>query len=380
VAGVVRVAFVSSHALPGGSERYLEDLLDRLQPEWIAGVVSLQDGWLVDRLRAAGRSVTVVSTPARLGILPAAWRLRRALLAQKPDVVHANGVKAALVAGVAMVGTGVPILWLKHDFFWDGPVAGITARLCAEVVGVSRAVTETFGTRLAHRVKVVPNGIRRVEADPLAGRRRLEALLGLEAADQVVLLLGRLHRIKGALQLIDAAPVLLARRPDAVLAVIGGEDPGEPGLLDELRARIGAFGVGDRVRLAGHQDDPLTLIAGADVLAVPSGPNAPGLRGEGFGLVALEAMAVGTPVVAYDAGALPEVLDGCGLLVPPGDPDALAAGVARVLEDPRLVERLVVAARRRAEERYDLNRVAREMEARYRAVTRRKAGHGADET
>src|SRR5262249_38543235 len=75
----VPVTFLSSHAQLGGSERYLELLLDRLGPDWVHGVVSLEDGPFVGRLRARGHPVLVLPTPARLGILPAAWRLRRLL-------------------------------------------------------------------------------------------------------------------------------------------------------------------------------------------------------------------------------------------------------------------------------------------------------------
>ncbi len=119
----VRVSFVSSHALGGGSERYLELLLGSLEPEWVAGVICLQDGPFVERLRSLGHSVEVVQTsgPGRASRCGAP-RLRRALRRQAPDVVHANGVKAALAAGLATPGTGIPVLWLKHDFSWDGPL------------------------------------------------------------------------------------------------------------------------------------------------------------------------------------------------------------------------------------------------------------------
>ncbi|MBA2794739.1 MAG: glycosyltransferase, partial [Thermoleophilaceae bacterium] len=104
----VRVSFVSSHALGGGSERYLELLLERLGEDWVAGVVLLGEGPFADRLRTLGYPAAMVTTPRRLGILPAALRLRRTLVGQAPQVVHANGVKAALVAGLAMIGTGTP--------------------------------------------------------------------------------------------------------------------------------------------------------------------------------------------------------------------------------------------------------------------------------
>lgn len=349
----IRVAFVSSHAQPGGAERYLELLTERLGREWVAGVVSLQDGDLVDRLRAAGQPVSVVAAGRRLGIVPAAWRLRSALLSLRPQVVHANGVKAALVAGLAMRGTRIPVVWVKHDFFWDGPLVSATAAMARIVVGVSAAVTEAIPGRLQGRVRVVPNGLPVVEAR-VAGE-----------PDSVVLL-GRLHPVKGALQLVQAVPQVLARHPAARFVVVGADDPGEPGYPDEVRAAIARLRVGQAVRMVGHVDDPLSLLAGAGVVVIPSGPNAPGLRGEGFGLVALEAMSVGTPVVGYRCGALPEVVGDCGLLVEPGDPAALAEAIVTALEDEELRGRLAECGPRRVREHFGLDRMVAAMQAVYR--------------
>jgi glycosyltransferase involved in cell wall biosynthesis len=357
---------VSSHALPGGAERHLELLLEGLGPEWIAGVVSLQDGWLVGRLRAAGHPVAVVPTGARASMLPAAVRVRRALRRLRPDVVHASGLKAALVAGLGLRGTGVPVVWIKHDFFWDGPLARFTAGLSRQVVGVSAAVTETLPDRLSDRVHVVPNGVPPVSVDRSAARARLRDLLDLSPSAPVVLLLGRLHRVKGALELVEAAPRVLERRAGVHFAVVGAEDPGEPGLAEEIRTRVDRLGLQSAVTLLGHQDDAVGLMAGADVVAVPSGPNAPGLRGEGFGLVAIEAMAAGTPVVGFAAGALPEVVGDAAVLVPPGDPVALADALERVLGDDALRARLAAAGQRRVAERFTAQRMVDAMRERYR--------------
>src|SRR5215211_7744255 len=94
----VPVVFVSSHAKTGGSERYLETIVGELGPSWAKRVVSLEAGPLADRLRAAGVPVEALPTSARpWGILRSARRLRRVLSRERPAVVHANGIKAALV-------------------------------------------------------------------------------------------------------------------------------------------------------------------------------------------------------------------------------------------------------------------------------------------
>ncbi len=92
----VDVTFVSSHARLGGEENYLARLLEELGPDWIAGVVSLEDAPFVERLRAMNVQTEVIPTSARApGMLRSALRLRRSLRRAKPQVVHANGVKAA---------------------------------------------------------------------------------------------------------------------------------------------------------------------------------------------------------------------------------------------------------------------------------------------
>jgi glycosyltransferase involved in cell wall biosynthesis len=364
------VTFVSSHAQPGGSERYLELLLGELGPQWIAEVVALQAGWLVDRLRTAGYPVAVVPVGRRLGLLPGAVRLRRELSRARPRVVHANGVKAALVAGLATLGSGVPVIWVKHDFSGDRWLTSVVAALCRQVVGVSSAVTAAVPGALSARVHVVPNGTRPVSVDREAARAELRGRLGLEATTPVVLFLGRLSRVKGAELLVRAVPRLRERVPRVQLVIAGERDVSEPEVADELPARAAALGVTSAVSFLPWQDDPAWLVAGADAVAVPSGPHIPGgSPGEGFGLVAIEAMAGGTPVVAVAAGALPEVLGDAGRLVSP-TPAALADGLAEVLLDPALQERFAVAGRRRVAERFTLERMAEGMRERYREAIR----------
>ena len=135
---------------------------------------------------------------------------------------------------------------------------------------------------------------------------------------------GRLEPHKGVHVLLEA----VARLDRATLRVAGA-GPEEAA----LRARVAELGIGDRVELVGSvgQDQLPDFYRGLDVLAVPSLPT-PGWL-EQFGRVVVEAMACGVPVVASDTGALPDVVGDAGLLVPPGDPEALATALKSLLED-----------------------------------------------
>lgn len=344
-AGRAGVVMVSSHARHGGSERYLERLADALGHDVVRAVVSLEDGPMVERLRATGWAVDVVPAGARLGLLSGAWGLRRRLRAERADVVHANGVKAALVCVLA----GVRPVWVKHDFSWDGPLARLIGLRCREVVGVSDAVVEVFRPVPRINVSVVPTGVQVPDVDVEAARAGVRALVG-RAQGPVLTMVGRFHPVKGHLDLLRATP------PGAAVLFIGDD---EPSAIEHGRRVRDAARASGAVVLTGR-DDALTLLAGSDVAVIPSGP-------EGFGLVAAEALALGVPVVAYAAGALPEVLGDAGVLVPPGDVRALREAIARVLADAELRERMVAAGRRRAATRFDHDRWVESMRSRYEA-------------
>src|SRR6185295_18528307 len=127
--------------------------------------------------------------------------------------------------------------------------------------------------------------------------------------------------------------------------------------------RAERLGVADRVQLLGDRSDVPDVLAALDVFVLPS-------RTEGMSNALLEAMAAGLPVVATAVGGNPEVVapDGSGLLVPPDDPEAMAAAVARLLAAPAEAARLGAAARRRVEESFGARAMVRRLEAVYTAL------------
>lgn len=166
--------------------------------------------------------------------------------------------------------------------------------------------------------------------------------------------------MKGLVPLLEAVAKLRTERPVS-LTVIGRPRPG--GRVDRAIERLA---LGDAVRcVSGISDEELARQYGeSEVAVVPS-------LYEGFSLPAVEAMACGVPVVATTGGALPEVVgtDGeTGLLVPPDDPGALAAAIARLLDDPALRRRLGPAGRARVLDRFTWDVTARGTAACYRAL------------
>lgn len=199
----------------------------------------------------------------------------------------------------------------------------------------------------ADRVQIVYNAVPR---SPLAqaDRAALRAELGLPLEAPLLVTVGRLTPVKG----VDVAIRALEHLPDAVLIVVGeGEQRAE---LEALAAPWG-----ERVRFVGQQpnDRALRFVRAADIFVLSS-------YTEGLSHVLLEALSVGTPAVATAVGGNPEVLaDGVnGLLVPPGDPRALAAAIERLLADPDLAGRIAGAGRARSAD-FDWERTVAQTEA-----------------
>lgn len=361
------VEFVSSHARLGGAERYLETLVGLLGAEWTRRVVALEHGPFAERLGA----VVLPTGAAWPSIFASARRLRRLLRRDRPDVIHANGIKAALVTAVATLGTRFPVVWVKHDFSYDGVLARLVARRSRLVVAVSAALTETFGAQPPANVRVVHTGIDLVAPDRAASRRRLFRVLGAPEPEAVLALVGRMHPVKGHDEVLAAAPAVLERFPRTRLVFIGGEDPSTPGYAARVRDKVSSAGLNDVVTFLGHRTDVIELLAGCDIAVVPSVRVNARMGREGFPLTGLELLAIGTPIVGYADGGLPELVGDCGVLVPPGDHHGLADGIVRLLGDAEFRDRLRRCGRARVRERFGLERWLEAMQDVYREAAHR---------
>ena len=294
-----------------------------------ASFVSPSEGAFLDRVRSEGFAVRVVPVA---GVFDVRALGRLAAASRGADVVHTHGHFAInVLSRVAGRLAGAHILSHMHiqNAFRAGRGRGAqivldnaTARLCSAIVAVSEA-TRADLVRQGYpesRLVTVHNGI---ELGPEVAPVRL-------ANGPTVMEVARLAEVKGQRTLLEAMPRVQAT------AVFVGRDLEQGGAYELLlRAEAERLGVADRVVFAGYRDDVPALLAGCDVVCLPS-------RDEGLPLVLLEAMAQRKPVVATPVGGTAElVVDGeTGLLVPPGDPEALADALNRILTDPSLARRL----------------------------------------
>ncbi len=333
--------------VPGGTGRYSRELARALAATAPAG--TRVEGWTAWHRRPAAARVPGVGGPRRLPLgrrsLATAWERGRGPHPRGAELVHAPTLLVPPRGRVPLVVTihdAVP--WTHPETLTPRGVA-FHHRMAARAAGSADLVivpTDAVRRELARvldlgdRVRVVGEGVSAdLRLPPDAAARA--ARLGLPPGGYL-LTLATLEPRKG----LDVALAALTEPagPDLPLLVVGqpgwgGVDPAA--MAARLRLPAG------RVRVLGRLPDAdlAVVLAGAAALLMPS-------RAEGFGLPLLEAMALGTPVVASDVPALVEVAAGAAVTVPVGDPAALAAAAAAVTGDPERRERLVAAGRRRA--------------------------------
>lgn len=307
---------------------------------------------LAGRLRAGGIPTREVEW--RAGLDPRALLGIRAELRHGAALLHAHDAHALTLAGLARWGTGVPLVVTRRvDFplrrlgFW---------RRADRIIAISEAVAAVLRSDGIdpRRIVVVHSGVdleAAERAEPLGIRQRLKVPTDAVLAVSV----GALVPHKDHETLLRAAALLEARCPKLHWA-IAGQGP----LRDDLEALLDELGLRHRVHLLGQIADPLRLIADADLFVMSS-------REEGLGTSVVDAMARGIPVASTTAGGLPEMLgDGAGLLVPPGDPAALAEAVARLAGDDQL-RRVLESRGRAAARRFSAERMAGEVRTVYRS-------------
>jgi glycosyltransferase involved in cell wall biosynthesis len=279
-------------------------------------------------------------------------KLRNALRADGPALIHSNDLPTHRAVSDAARGLGIPMI-CHHRGVFDGPAIDWFLKFpAARHLFVSHALCEELcahSSRLRSCPKaVVYDGVPIPPARSASSRATARARIGVATDDVVVTFTGRLVPVKGVDVLLQAWAKVRDGTVQAAELVLVGGDAGSPGnaqKLADLNLELNA-----RARFVGHQADVSSWLHAADVAVVPS-------LLEPLGNAPLEASAEGLPVVASRVGGLPEIVaDGVtGLLVPPGDPTALAAALIRLLDDPGLRRRFGDQARIRCEQRFSMD-------------------------
>jgi len=300
-------------------------------------------GRCADELAAAGVGLTIlgqarVRTPWT--VLAARRRLRDLLAAERPDVAVTHSPWAHALFAPVVRRAGIPLVHWRHGAsdgrHWLERWAGRTPPDL--VIAPSRFVAASIDLLLPGvRTEVLHPPLELAaaprEAGATAGKHRLRddmrASLGTPLDVAVVAQVSRMEAGKGHAILIDALSALGGRGDWECWVVGRAQRPEEAAYEHGLQHRVAAVGLAGRIRFLGERDDVPSLLGAGDLLCQPS------TSAEAFGVVFVEALAQGIPVVTTAIGAASEVLDAsCGVLVPPGDAVALAEALRSLLDDP----------------------------------------------
>jgi glycosyltransferase involved in cell wall biosynthesis len=344
----------------GGAEKLISEGVahrDRSAFEYRVAYVLPWKDQLVSDIEGAG--VRVVCLGGRHGWLPTAVRNLRRLAGETPfELVHAHLPSAGVVARLAAVA---PVVYTEHNLAgsYRTPVRQInrlTYRRNRAVIAVSEPVASSLARYPGPEPQVIPNGV--AVSVPTGRAEAIRDELGLANGERLVVHVGNIRPHKGHGTLVEMAAALRDRGDVRVVSIGGEKHPGDLERVRDMAANRAA-----PVAFLGRRSDALDFIAAADVLVNPSDV-------EGLPVVILEAMSLGTPVVATAVGGVPTVIDDrtTGLLVPPGDPDRLAAAVAAVLDDAVVAANLAARAQQKVETDHGLAAMVRSVEDVYRSV------------
>jgi glycosyltransferase involved in cell wall biosynthesis len=325
-------------------------------------------------LPSLGQPVSPLDDPRALGSLV------RIVRSFKPDIVHTHTAKAGFLGRQAALLAGRDRPRLVHTYHghvlegYFGPLkSGLYRRLerrlgkrTDALIGVSEATVDDLvrmGVASRDRFRVIALGL---DLSPYehageSDRSEIREALGIEPANVLVVYVGRIAPIKRLDLLVRASAHAIESGSSLSLAIVG--DGEERGALEKLAQDLG---VADQTHFLGYRRDLGRIFAAGDIAAISS-------ANEGTPVSLIEASAAGLPSVATDVGGVSDVVTSeTGMLVPAGNVEALAGALARFASDPELRRRDGDAARKRAINRFSIERLVADVEALYEELLSRR--------
>jgi glycosyltransferase involved in cell wall biosynthesis len=348
----------------GGAERHVITLLPRMDPaRFTASVVCIgKEGDLFAELPAAGVQAKALHLQGKRRAVRALRELVSIMRRDRPDVVVVRGYNAETLGRIAARIAGVEhtIMWV-HNIGDPTPRSGFRkavdhalTRWTSGYFGVAEAQRRFLVDELGYpddKIRIIHNGVDPALFD-VASDRSVLAEYGVAEADPVVGTLGWLRPEKDHTTLLRAARIVIDEMPRARFLIIG-DGPTRP----ELEALCSELGITPNVvfvgaLVAGARGEVARLLRALDVFVLSSATV------ECFSIALLEAMACGRPAVCTAVGGIPEMINdgGTGYLVPPKDPQQLAARLVDLLSNPQTARRMGLAGRDRVEAEFSLDR------------------------
>lgn len=277
--------------------------------------------------------------------------LRKIVGTEKPHIVHANSIRAGLIATFATRGMEVPVLWHVHDMLPHHPLSPLIRAIAAfasgvSIVAVSKATARSFEGKylrplLSRRNFTLYNGIDTERFARERGRRsEIRKGLGLSSATFCIGHIGQLSERKNQLGMVRAFAELLPQMPDAVLLLVGAPlFAHEVRYAEELQRQVRKLGIEDRVRFLGQRSDVPLLLQALDLLVVNS-------REEPLALTVVEGFSARVPVLGSRTGGIPEMIqhEVTGWLISATDHHTLTRDILSIAGNLVAAERVTAAA------------------------------------
>ncbi len=364
-----KLLFVITKSNFGGAQRYVFDLAKALSSTYDVTVALGGTGLLREKLHEENIRIIPLSALTRdihTGTdIKAFFELLSVFKKEKPDIVHLNSSKAGGLGALAARIAGVPrIIYTAHGWAFTEPVSPISkmfrwiASLATLLLAGRVIVVSHFDEQrapLSLKTTMIHNGIATPEfLLPIDARKELARTIPIPENARILGTIAELHKNKGLDILIRA----FAETKEGILIIIGEGE--ERRMLKKLRADLKLEG---RVYLPGFIDNAATLLKAFDLFILPS-------RKEGLPYVLLEASAAGVPIIASDAGGIPEFLgNNSATLFKTGSAASLAERIATYLKDPELSQKNADTLKARIRESFSLEHMVKETRAVYEIPT-----------
>lgn len=355
----------------GGAEQHVLRLTARLRETGCSPhVICLFREPFHQMLQEEGIPTTTVPMHHRLD-----WgvclRLAAVFKELRPDIVHTHGVRANLVGRLAARQSGIPIVTTVHSVLsQDYPSLAsrlvnsfterTTSHFTTHFIAVSRFIRDYLSASgiPKEKISVIYNGIDPGPWERWTGDTSFRSRFGIEPSAPLFGIIARLHPVKGHRYFLEAAHEVAQQFPEARFVIVGSGF-----YWQEIDSLIQKYGLSECCIRTGFLADAGPAYAALDCLVISS-------LSEGFGLTALEAAALGKPVIATRVGALPEIIsDGeTGLLVPAADSGALAQAMIQIIQKPQERQLLGAAGRELLLKKFSMDQTVTKTAHLYRSL------------
>jgi glycosyltransferase involved in cell wall biosynthesis len=379
----------------GGAQEVVRTLVKYQATDCAPVVCTFQDGPLRGEIERLGvpvevlppRKHSIVALPLFIADMVRIWKALAALVRKHDlDVVQTH-LLTSLDYLILILRYTTPlraVYWTFHSFNFEIDGSQMTRfrwllgpkkaahrtlyRWAARRIDGYIAISEQVGQALVdvigpigHKVEVIPNGVDVAQYDTNAqsraggARSAIRAELGLDDQARLIAMIGTLKEVKGHRYMIEAMSALAPHYPDLHLLLAG-----DGVLRIQLEAQVADAGLNDRIHFLGSRSDVANLLAASDLFVLPS-------LWEGLSMALLEAMATGLPILASEvSGTVQAIVPGeHGLLIPPGDTQAIVDGLTQLLSDPDRAQKMGQAAKRRVKAEFSARKQADEHLALY---------------